>query len=175
MDEALLDEVRNSNRFHAWRLFLHGYRAVLDALEAELIRSQGLPLTWYDVLAQLDLAADHRLRMHELAEQVLISKSGLTRLVDRMEGIGLVERTTCPSDRRGSFAVLTEEGRRAFEAAFPVHVDGVRRYFANNLTDTEARTLVRALSKIAGRERSERATLGKLSQRPARDTVRQGA
>src|SRR5438045_3780930 len=103
----------------AWRLFLEAHAALVEVLAAELERERGLPLTWYDVLVQLAEAPDGRLRMQDLARSVLISKSGLTRLVDRMERAGMVERQPCPSDLRGTFAVLTDAGRAALRGAAP--------------------------------------------------------
>jgi DNA-binding MarR family transcriptional regulator len=141
---------RDDDRVIAWKLFLESYRRVLDTLDDELRSERGLPLTWYDVLIQLFNAPDHRLRMNQLAERILLSKSGLTRLIDRMEEAGLVERASSPKDRRGSFAVLTPGGEQAFREAAPVHLDGIEKHFACHLTATETKTLIRALEKIRG-------------------------
>lgn len=139
---------RDSDQLSAWRLFLHTYRRVLDRLEDELRGQRGLSLTWYDVLIQLYKAPEHRLRMNDLAGSILLSKSGLTRLIDRMEKAGLVERASCPSDRRGWFAVLTPRGEEVFKEAAPVHLDGVARHFANHLSPNEARTLIEAFERV---------------------------
>ncbi|MDQ4058636.1 MAG: MarR family transcriptional regulator [Actinomycetota bacterium] len=139
---------KESDQLSAWRLFLQTYRRVLDRLEDELQGQQGLSLTWYDVLIQLYKAPEHRLRMNDLAGSVLLSKSGLTRLIDRMEKAGLVERASCPSDRRGWFAVLTPRGEEVFKAAAPVHLDGIARHFANHLSGDEARALIDAFERI---------------------------
>lgn len=135
-------------QLEAWRAFLSGYRALIDVLEDELKCAQGLPLTWYDVLAQLHDAPGNRLRMKELAGSIMLSKSGLTRVVDRLVGADLVARESCPSDRRGYEAVLTSAGRQAFEGAFPVHLEGIERHFSRHLTDDEARALSRTLAKL---------------------------
>jgi DNA-binding MarR family transcriptional regulator len=148
-----VDPFLRSDKLRAWRLFLESYRGLVDALEHELQGAKGLPLSFYDVLVQLHEAPEQRLRMNELASSVLLSRSGLTRLIDRMESAGLVERSLCSDDRRGSFAVLTDRGREAFRDAAPVHIAGVKRHFADHLTDAEARTLIKALTKLAG-ERS---------------------
>ena len=103
----------------AWRSLLEVHKNVVELLARELEEQRGLPLGWYDVLLTLDQAPEQRLRMQELAQSVLLSKSGLTRLIDRMETEGLVRRERCPSDRRGAFAVLTPEGRSAFRRAAP--------------------------------------------------------
>ena len=141
---------RDDQRLETWKLFLESYRRVLDTLDDDLKAKQGLPLAWFDVLAQLFSAPERRLRMSQLASSILLSKSGLTRLVDRMEAEGLVERASSPTDRRGSFAVLTPRGEQAFRAAAPVHLDGVQRHFGRHLTEAEAKTLARAFEKIRG-------------------------
>src|SRR5579862_1644472 len=112
----------NRARLAAWRAFLELHAALIEVLGGELERERRLPLAWYDVLVQLAEAPASRLRMQELARSVLISKSGLTRLVDRMVQAGYVERQPCPDDLRGSFAVLTPAGRDALREAAPVHL-----------------------------------------------------
>jgi DNA-binding MarR family transcriptional regulator len=133
----------------AWRAFLEAYAVTLDVLEHELKAGENLPLTWYDVLVQLAEAPEDRLRMQELADAVLLSKSGVTRLVDRMERAGLVERTRCADDRRGTFATLTGAGRSRLRAAAPTHLAGVHAHFATHLDDEEAATLARLLGRVA--------------------------
>jgi len=148
------DMLRDDQRLQTWKLFLESYRRVLDTLDDELRDKQGLSLAWFDVLAQLFNAPERRLRMSQLASSILLSKSGLTRLVDRMEAEGLVERASSPTDRRGSFAVLTPRGEQVFREAAPVHLDGVKRHFGCHLTDSEAKTLAGAFEKIRGPFRS---------------------
>ena len=117
-------------------------------LEADLVVEQGLPLASYDVLVQLTQAPQRRLRMTELAERVLLSRSGLTRLVDRLERSGLVEREACPSDARGMFAVLTEAGYLRLRAATPTHLRGVSDYAMSRLDDEDLAALDRVLRKL---------------------------
>ncbi len=143
-----MDRGSDGPQLEAWRAYLSGYRAVLDVLEDELKCARGLPLTWYDVLAQLHDTPGHRLRMKDLADSIMLSKSGLTRVVDRMVGADLVARESCPSDRRGYEAVLTPAGRRAFEEAYPVHLEGIERHFSRYFSDAEARALSQALMKL---------------------------
>jgi DNA-binding MarR family transcriptional regulator len=150
----LEDLLKDDQRLQTWTLFLESYRRVLDTLDDELKEKQGLSLAWFDVLAQLFNASERRLRMSQLANSILLSKSGLTRLVDRMEAEGLVERASSPSDRRGSFAVLTPRGEEVFREAAPVHLDGVQRHFGCHLTESEAKILARAFEKIRGPFRS---------------------
>lgn len=132
----------------AWRAFLTSYRRVIDALADELAATKGLPLTWYDVLVQLGDSATGSLRMSELAGAVVLSKSGVTRLIDRMETVGLVARHSCPSDRRGSYAALTDKGRSVLADAAPLHLAGVERHFASHLSPEEAEVLTRALTRM---------------------------
>lgn len=137
-------------RLRAWRRFLEAHAALVGILEQELKDREDLPLTWYDVLLHLNEAEDHRLRMQDLADAVLLSKSGLTRLVDRMESAGLVERADCPTDRRGTFAVLTGAGRATLERTAPTHLQGIAEHFASQLSDDEAAALEAAFDRILG-------------------------
>lgn len=135
-------------RMAAWRSFLTAHARVIDALTTELEAEQDLPLSWYDVLVQLDEAEDNRLRMQELANLILLSKSGLTRLVDRMTAEGLVSREPCPDDRRGTFVVLTDAGVRRLHEAAPIHLRGVAEHFTDHLTDEDARELAVLMNRI---------------------------
>lgn len=135
----------------AWRAFLTAHARVRERLESELEKGAGMPLAWYDVLVQLSEAADERLRMQELARAVLLSRSGLTRLVDRVEAAGLVERQPCEDDGRGFYVVLTAEGRERLRRAAPVHLDGVARLFASALEPGEAQVLATALERVSER------------------------
>ena len=141
-------ERSDDDRFVVWTMLLETNSALVDLLEAELEEIGGLPLTWYDVLAQLEMAPDHRLTMKELSRSVLLSKSGITRLVDRMERAGMIERTPCPSDRRVVYAHVTDEGRSLFKKASPVHLRGIESHFTRHLTSEEARVMRTALGKI---------------------------
>jgi DNA-binding MarR family transcriptional regulator len=136
-------------QLRAWRAFLEAHARTTERLERELRDEHGMPLAWYDVLVHLHEADGHRLRMQELAGEVLLSKSGLSRLVDRMERAGLVRRAACADDRRGTFAELTDEGREALRRTAPTHLRGVGEHFAAHLTDDEAAVLERALTRIA--------------------------
>ena len=137
------------DRLAVWRAFLEAHAAITKMLEAELERERDLPLAWYDVLLQLH-EADGRLRMSELANRLLTHRSSLTRLIDRMEAAALVTREGCPSDGRGSMAVLTREGREAMRRAAPVHLRGIQEHFAGYLTDSDVVAMHRALAKLPG-------------------------
>jgi DNA-binding MarR family transcriptional regulator len=135
------------DRLAVWRAFLEAHAAITKMLEAELEHERDMPLAWYDVLLQLH-EADGRLRMSELANRLLTHRSSLTRLIDRMEAAGLVTREGCPSDGRGSMAVLTREGREAMRRAAPVHLRGIQEHFAGYLTDSDVVAMHRALAKL---------------------------
>jgi DNA-binding MarR family transcriptional regulator len=135
-------------RLAVWREFLETHAVVVGALEAELDAERDLPLAWYDVLVSLSEAPNRRLRMQDLAARVLFSRSGLTRLLDRMVGAGLVRRERCDDDRRGTFAVLTPSGARRLRDASGVHLRGVRDHFDRHLADADVRALHHALRKV---------------------------
>src|SRR3954451_19288495 len=109
----------------AWRGLLRVHTALVKALDAELSEAHDLPLSSYEVLITLETAPNRKRRMAELADSVLLSRSGMTRLVDRLEREGLLERDTCTADGRGCFAVLTPKGAELLESARPTHLDGV--------------------------------------------------
>jgi DNA-binding MarR family transcriptional regulator len=136
------------HRMAAWRMLLEAHRGLIDRLEAELQEAKGLALSWYDVLVNLS-EADRRIRMTELAERVVLSPSGLSRLVDRMAQAGLVTRERCETDRRGTWVVLTDRGREVLTDAAPLHLAGVQEHFGAVLTDDEAEVMARALSKVS--------------------------
>lgn len=124
----------------AWRGFLRVHAALVKQLDAELDRAHGLPLSSYEVLITLRDAGG-RLRMAELADRALLSRSGMTRLVDRLARQGLLERTQCDSDARGCFASLTEKGAETLASARPTHLAGVRERFLGRLDAAELETL----------------------------------
>jgi DNA-binding MarR family transcriptional regulator len=131
----------SSTELRAWSGFLRTHATLIRELDAELEAEHGLSLTSFDVLVQLDFAPDRRLRMRDLADAVLLSRSGLTRLVDRLVREGMIERETCSADARGSFAVLTERGMQALHTALPTHLAGIRRLFVSRVADDELERL----------------------------------
>lgn len=138
----------SKNHLEAWRLFITSHDKLISLIDRELTATQQIPLHWYDVLVELAEASDHRLRMHELAQQVVLSRSGLTRLVDRLEKARLIRREADPTDRRGFFAILTDEGVAALEGARPVYMAALQKYFADHLTNDEAEMFTRVLRDI---------------------------
>jgi DNA-binding MarR family transcriptional regulator len=135
----------------SWRLFLRAHAHLTRVLEGELLAEQQLPLPSYEVLLHLAEAPSRRLRMTELADQVLLSRSGLTRLVDRLERDGLVERAACPGDARGTHAVLTEAGLARLRAAAPTHLRGIATHVTDVLSADDLAELGRLMrSLLAG-------------------------
>jgi len=130
----------------AWRGVLFATSRTLRIAEPDLIAKAGFPLTWLDVLAQLVDAGSDGLRMQELEQRSLFTRSGLTRLVDRIEGAGLVRREPVPGDRRGVQVVLTAEGRRRHDAAFADHYTVIEREFGRRLSEDQLRAVADALS-----------------------------
>jgi DNA-binding MarR family transcriptional regulator len=133
----------------AWRGMLRVHAAMTRALDAELTERHGLPLTSYEVLLFLADAPGGRMRMSELADSVLLSRSGLTRLVDRLERDGLLERERCEDDARGYFAAITDRGRALFDEARRTHLAGVRERFVDRLSRDDLRTLSELWEKVA--------------------------
>lgn len=135
-------------RLNAWRSFLRAHARVVRELERELQADQKLALTDYDVLVQLAAAGEHRLRMSELADRLLLSRSGATRLIDRLVADGLVERASCESDRRGQWAALTDVGYRRLREATPTHLRGVATHFLDRLSPEDLMGLERMLGDV---------------------------
>jgi DNA-binding MarR family transcriptional regulator len=120
----------------------------MDVLERELTERRGISLTWYDALLQLSEAPGQRMRMSELADSIVISRSGFSRAARRMEDAGLIAREPSPEDGRGAYVVLTDAGRRAFRHAAAVHLRGVAEHFLCHLTAEEAAVMERALRRV---------------------------
>ena len=134
-------------RLHSWRLFFESALGLLDVLNSELEQAVGIPQRWYDVLVHLEELPEG-IRMNELAERILYSKSGFTRVVDRMEEAGLVRRVRPEDDRRSILIVLTDEGTKKLEEARRHHRDGIDRHFSQHLTDADIKALTRAFEKV---------------------------
>jgi DNA-binding MarR family transcriptional regulator len=141
---AQLDE----RELRAWRGMLRVHATLTKALDAELDQAHSLPLSSYEVLMHLNDAEGQRMRMSDLAAMVILSRSGLTRLVDRLEREGLIARESCPSDARGSFAALTPAGRRKLNAARATHLAGVRTMFLDRFTAEELELLGAAWERL---------------------------
>ncbi len=144
MDTRLTDDEQL-----AWRAFLHAHAGVTRRLDGELLDEHGLRLGEYEVLLILAWAQDRRMRPSELAEQTVLSRSGVTRLIDRLERDGLVERVACPTDRRGALVLLTPSGLEVLRRAARTHVRGIRQYFSDAMGPGQLRQVGRALSAVA--------------------------
>lgn len=130
-----------------WRVFLETAYALIDILDAELQAERSLSLRWYDALVHLEEAEDG-LRMNELAGRILFSKSGLTRVIDRMEEAGLVRRERPPDDRRVVEVFITPAGLEALHAARAVHRRGIQEHFVQHIDERELTTMAEALGKV---------------------------
>jgi DNA-binding MarR family transcriptional regulator len=139
MDEAELG---------TWRAFLNVHASLIRRIERDL-EGRGLPpLTWYDVLWPLQRAEDRRLRINELAQEVVLSRTGLVRLVDRIEAAGLLKREPVPEDGRGSYAVITKEGSATLRRMWPIYRRHIQADFLEPL-GSEAKRMRRGLERIA--------------------------
>jgi DNA-binding MarR family transcriptional regulator len=132
----------------AWRGMLRVHSDMTRVLDAELTHRHRLPLTSYEVLLFLADSPDGRMRMSELADSVLLSRSGLTRLVDRLERDGLLEREQCEEDARGYFAAITDRGRTLFTEARRTHLAGVRERFLSRFSRDDLQTLGELWEKV---------------------------
>lgn len=131
-----------------WPLFLTAHAVLVERIEARLAGAGLPPLAWYDVLWALERAPERRLRMSELADHVVLSRSNLTRLVDRLEEGGLVARERSEEDRRGAYAVITTEGREVRRKMWPTYEAGIREVFDSQLGEAEARPMAAALQRM---------------------------
>ena len=147
-----METALDKKRLAAWQAFLRAYTTVIPSLECELREAGGLPLVWYNVLMHLQEDPTGALRLQDLAEAVVLSQSGLTRLLDRMAEAGLIERKPCPHDRRGAYAVLTPAGKAALEQARPIYLRGIDQHFMQYLTEEDVQALTRAFLKILAAE-----------------------
>lgn len=137
-----------ASRSATWRLFLTAYTMLIEQIEQELSQSGLPPLSWYDVLWSLEEAANHRLRLYELADSLVLHRSNLTRLVDRLEQAGLVRRESCSTDRRGAFAAITEQGLTMRQQMWEVYSLAIVKHFSEYLNDEEIEVISQALMRI---------------------------
>lgn len=140
------------DRLRCWRLYFESAMALLDVLDSELQDAVGIPQRWYDVLVHTE-ESPNGIQMTELADRILYSKSGFTRVIDRMEAAGLVRRVRPPNDRRSILVLPTEKGTKTLERARRHHRDGIQRHFSEHLSDTDVKALTHALEKISAHAR----------------------
>jgi len=141
----------DDSRLRAWRAFLEAHARVTRRLDDELRAAHGLSLAEYDALLQLARSPERKLRMNQLADRMVLSRSGITRLIDRLSTAGLVERAHCESDARGAEAVLTEQGLERLRAASTTHLRGVETHFVAIVSSSDLDALARALGEVAAR------------------------
>jgi DNA-binding MarR family transcriptional regulator len=139
------------DRVGAWAALLRVHAAVVPKLARELA-AHGLPLAWYDVLLVLNSAPGRKLRMTELGASAVLSRERISRVVGELEDAGLVRREANPEDRRSSYAVLTEQGRKQLRAAAPTYLAGIEEHYTRHLDANEVRVLTRALGKVLAAE-----------------------
>ncbi|MEU8817149.1 MarR family transcriptional regulator [Actinoplanes sp. NPDC048796] len=132
----------------AWAALLRVHAALVPRLDKELQSACDLPLTWYDVLLELNSAPGRKLSMGELGEVAVVSRTRASRVVDSLVAAGLVARETNPEDKRSSYATITEQGRRRLREAAPVYLAGIERHFTSQMSAAESRTVAKALEKV---------------------------
>lgn len=145
----MTERARLASQRHAWAVFLLAHARLIERVEAAL-QAAGLPaLAWYDVLWALENGPEGKLRMHELAERIVLSRSNLSRLADRLEKAGLIRREACDADRRGAYCALSDKGREMRKTMWPVYRAEIDRLFGRYLTDAQARIIGDCLERIA--------------------------
>jgi DNA-binding MarR family transcriptional regulator len=146
----------DDDRVAAWRALLLAHSAVVRAIETDLARERLIPLGWYDVLLELNAAPERQLRMSDLADRVVLSRTRVSRVVDELERLGLVQRTPDDLDRRASLAVLTQQGRDELRRTAPRYLDGIERHFTSLLSDRQRKVVAEALTTVAEHHRGAR-------------------
>jgi DNA-binding MarR family transcriptional regulator len=133
---------------YAWGALLHVHADLVPVLDQRLQAAARLPLAWYDVLLELNAAPERRLRMGELGERVVLSRTRVSRLVDELARAGLVRRESNPADKRSAYAVLTDLGRSRLRSAAPAYLSGIFEHFTRHLSDEELDVLAAALWRV---------------------------
>jgi DNA-binding MarR family transcriptional regulator len=146
--QILSEQLIREPKIQGWISFLRAHAAVTRECSTRLEAAHGLTLSDYDVLAQLYLAPEHALRRVDLARQVLLTASGITRLLDGLERAGWVEKRRCDSDARVTYAVLTKAGLAKFEEARATHLADVEELFGSRFSDAERATLAELLGRL---------------------------
>lgn len=145
--EKMSAEVERSG-VEAWEMLLRAHAALVPTLSREVEEASGVPLSWYDVLLELSRAPEHRLRMTELGERVVLSRTRVSRIVDEMVRVGLVTKRADPDDGRASHTVLTPKGRAALRRAAPHYLRGIDLHFGSHLGPDELKAVTRGLARV---------------------------
>jgi DNA-binding MarR family transcriptional regulator len=149
-ENTSMDVETTNDRAELWSALMQGQALIADAVSERLEAEAGIPLAWHEVLVRLADAPDGRMRMQELADSIWLSKSGLTRLCDRIEEAGYLSRASCPTDRRGTFAVITDAGRAKVREATPIFSRASEDLFLQHLSSRERDVLRSAMRKVIG-------------------------
>lgn len=144
---------RGEERIAAWRALLFAHSGAVKAIESELAGHGLIPLSWYDVLLELNAVPDRQLRMQDLSDRVVLSRTRVSRLVDELIAAGLVERVGDPDDGRAKLARITPSGRAQLRKTAPRYLAGIDRHFSSLLTRSERDAVTAALTKVAERHR----------------------
>ncbi len=148
---AISDSLRLEGvALEAWRSYLQSHATILRGLDAELVADHGMTARDYEVLLYLSQAPDRKLPMSALAESTMLTRSGITRLVDGLVQSGLIERVACPNDARVSYARLTEDGYEKLRDAGASHIASIYRLFLEHFTPEETAQLAALLGRLPG-------------------------
>jgi DNA-binding MarR family transcriptional regulator len=139
----------NDERLQLMGLLVRSHRRLSDVLGAELERTVGIPLVWFDVLIHVGGAPEARMTMSKLSSSVALTTGGITRLIDRMSEAGLVARSNCPNDRRSVHVVLTPAGQNTLGRAIAAHIEGIDRHLFGPLSEKDRSSLADILTKVA--------------------------
>ena len=151
-----------------WALFLTAHAVLVETIERRFAEAGLPPFGWYDVMWGLERAENQKLRMSELADKVILSRSNLTRLIDRLEDAGLVKRERSKEDRRGAFAVLTDDGKAMRRRMWPVYAKAIKELFEDRVSDAQAQVMGTALRTILDGARATPSDEALSSAQPAR-------
>ena len=151
-----------------WALFLTTHAVLVEMIERRFADADLPPFGWYDVMWGLERADNQKLRMSELADKVVLSRSNLTRLIDRLEEAGLVKRERSEEDRRGAFAVLTDDGKAMRRRMWPVYAKAIKKLFEERVSDAQAQVMGTALRAILDAARAPPSDEAVSSAHPAR-------
>lgn len=146
------DKRHATPHFLAWARLLRAHKVLLEKVQADLSAADLPPLEWYDLLLELDMAEGNRLRLYDLGQRMVLSRSNLTRLCDRLEKEGLISREQCAEDRRGLFAALTQKGAELRRAMWPVYKRSVEQHFSAHISEQEATELAAVLLRVRNAE-----------------------
>jgi DNA-binding MarR family transcriptional regulator len=146
------EDWKNEPGLRAYSAFLRAHATVVRRIEADLSRGAQLPLGWYDVLLELNAGPDRRLKMAELGERAVLSRSRVSRIVDELVAAGMVERQANPQDKRSAYAAITPAGRQTLRRAAPVYLAAVREHFVAALSPEQVEVLGAAMQALLDRE-----------------------